>query len=791
MVRKNRSSYSSWRGLLFAASLVMAFVISTGIALASMPASQKAQVVGPNIADVVPPQVRSGAAQMVGKHSDSDTLTVLFMMPFKDQAGLDAFLTDVSNPNSPNYGRYLTLEEENARFNPDVASEQRVSSWLSSEGVAGVKLVPNHLYVYVRASSASMSKLLNVQINDYVAGDQTFYAPDRVPTLPASVSADVNWIAGLSNEDKLQTYHVKLGNGTGKGSSSPDSTPPYTPQDYAAAYNANPILNAGYNGAGTNIAITLWSQAPSDTTLNGWSGSTGSPVATRANGRLTIILTDGSQSTDTDDTEAALDIESSSGLATHANIRYYEALQPTYADMANALNIAGTDAVFNRFISNSWGGAETSSGYNTTNPVLQANAATGHDYIFSSGDDGSWTQLGDPYPNIPASSAYVTAIGGTRFIGNIVNNWPGERSWDYDPTGNNGHPEGTGGGYSRIAGHPSWQVAPGFPGGQTHRGYPDVSSVGDPATGMYVCGNLAGCIQVGGTSLSAPLWAGMFDIVDQYVVAQNKPHLGFVNPTLYQLAQSPQTYAPYHDITSGTNGAYNCSTGWDAVTGLGTPDLWNLARDLAPPPPCPGNQFTDVCPGDTYYQPITNLVNANVLSGYNTSPPCPASSWIPCFLPGNTATRGQIAKIITLGANIPINTSGGPHFSDVPNSSTFYQYIETMYNAGVISGYTTGCSTGNPCFRPGNPVTRSQLTKMASIGFGFTEAVSGQPFQDIAVGSTYYEYIGRLYARNIIGGYACGGAGEPCGTGNKPYFRPNNNLTRGQLSKIVDLCRQQ
>ena len=806
-----RNKTYNWRGLIIFSFLAFALCISTGMAFAALPTSQGDIALhpetgagpGPNMVDIVPSQVRDGSATLVGKHSDADLLTVLFMLPFKDQAGLQAFIADVSNPKSPNYGHYLTLDQENARFNPDVAREQRVSTWLAAENVGGVQLVPNHLYVYAQASVATFSKLLNVQINDYKAGGQTFYAPDRVPTLPANVSGDVNWISGLSNEDILQTFNVvQPGSGSKAGSgtrlpSGPQASPPYTPQDMAVAYNANALL-ASHNGTGTNVAITLWTLAPSDATLNYWSSITGSPVATRGSGRLAIILTDGSQSTDTGDGEAALDIESSSGLAAGMNIRYYEATQAQFSNMANALNMAGTDPANNRFITNSWGGPESTSARNVTEPVVQANTATGHDYLFSSGDDGSWSNGLDPFPSYPAASAYVTSIGGTRFNGDINGTWPGEQSWLYDPTGNNGYPEGSGGGFSQTSLRPAWQVAPGFPNNQTHRGYPDISSEGDPATGLYVCGDYDGCFQVGGTSLSSPLWAAMLDVTDQYVVANGGAHLGFVNPALYVLAQNAQAYPAYHDITIGTNGAYQTGPGWDAVTGLGSPDLYNFARDLAPvvvatpttpPPPCSGEQFTDVCPGSFFYTAVTHLVSANVISGYNTSPPCPSSAWIPCFLPGNTATRGQIAKIITLGANIPIDVTGGPHFTDVSSGSTFYQYVETMYNAGIITGYTSGCVTGNPCFRPGNPVTRGQLSKMSSIAFGFTETVTGQTFHDVAPGSTFYDYVERLSGRSIISGYPCGGAGEPCDSANRPYFRPNNSVTRAQLSKIIDLCR--
>ena len=502
----------------------------------------------------MPQQVRDGSATFVGKHADSGTLVVLFMLPFKDQAGLQTFLEDVNNPSSPNYHQYLTLDEENAKYNPDVSHEQNVDAWLKGSGITGTQLVPNHLYVYAKASAAALDKLLNIQINDYTLNGRTFYAPDSTPTLPQSVAGDVTWITGLSNIDVIQKMS-ELGS-TSKASSSapvgarralpllsqrPQSVPPYVPQDYAAAYDVNPLTSAGYTGNGTNIGITLWSLPPSDGTLNDWSSQTGSPVATRANGRLIITLTDGTPSTDADDGEASLDIESSSGVATQAHIHYYEATLPQNANLAHALNVAGTDPANNRFITNSWGEPENADAHNAMDPIFMANSATGHDYLFSSGDNGSEAGGEDPYPQYPTTSVYVTSIGGTRFSGDINGNWPGEVAWLYTP---GSPPEGSGGGFSLYAARPSWQVAPGFPSGQTHRGDPDISAEADPETGMYVCGDYNGCGQIGGTSLASPLWAAMLDITDQYVVANGGAHLGFVNPAVYQLVNSAQPYPP-------------------------------------------------------------------------------------------------------------------------------------------------------------------------------------------------------------------------------------------------------
>ncbi len=732
--------------------------------------------------DTVPAVVRNGSAKPLGPHAAGESLHVLFNLPMRDKAGLDAFLVDVSNPQSPHYGQYLTLEQANARFNPAVAGEQRVLAWLKAAGISDVQTQPNHLYVGAQAPVATLNRLLGIQITDYTLADRTIYAPDHAPTLPAAVSGDVDWVVGLSNATRFR----KMSNGTAHG------TTPYYPQDYANAYNVNPLWAAGYTGAGTTVAITLWGAAPSDTALNTWKGRTAAAVATRANGRLVIIPVDGG-STFADVGEAGMDIEASGGIAYQAQIRYYEAPTDangnptTLSSLADTLNAAGTDAVNNRQISNSWGGDEDADALNAFDPIFAANATTGHTYLFSSGDSGSASNQfggGDPVASYPASSAYVVAVGGTRFSANIGASWPGETAWLYSPTGNGGGPEGSGGGYATLVSRPSWQVAPGF--NNSQRGYPDVSAVGDPATGYQVCyGNGTTCAQIGGTSLSSPLWGGIMAITNQYLLAQGKPALGFAAPSFYHLANTAQSYPAYHDITSGSNGAYSTSAGWDAVTGLGSPDVWNMARDLsggapptatstpaATPTNVAGQIFTDVPPSNTFYTPINWIYSHGIVSGYSN----PDGSLR--FQPTSNATRGQVCKIITLASGWTIDTSGGPHFSDIAGT-TFYTYIETAYHHGVISGYSDGT------FRPSATTSRAQFSKVVVLAKGWaTDTTGGPHFTDIAVGSTFYNVVETAYNHGIISGYTCGGAGEPCpGT----YFRPSITVSRGQLSKLVYL----
>jgi hypothetical protein len=133
----------------------------------------------------------------------------------------------------------------------------------------------------------------------------------------------------------------------------------------------------------------------------------------------------------------------------------------------------------------------------------------------------------------------------------------------------------------------------------------------------------------------------------------------------------------------------------------------------------------------------------------------------------------------------------GQTFQDVPSSSDFYLYVELMSRRAIIGGYPCGgagepCAAGNkPYFRLNAGATRGQIAKIVSNAKGYSDTPGGQSFQDVSVSSAFYLFVERLTSRGIMGGYPCGGVGEPCGASNKPYFRPDANATRGQVSKIV------
>lgn len=186
------------------------------------------------------------------------------------------------------------------------------------------------------------------------------------------------------------------------------------------------------------------------------------------------------------------------------------------------------------------------------------------------------------------------------------------------------------------------------------------------------------------------------------------------------------------------------------------------------PTPCTAGVFSDVPPGSPFYTWVTDLVSRNAISGYGDC----------TFRPNTNITRGQVAKVIILAFGLPIDTTGGPHFSDVPTSSPFYPYVETAYHRGIISGY------GDGTFRPNTNITRGQLTKMVSIGRSWALVAPATPtFRDVPTSNAFYTFVETAYAKGVISGYGCGGTGEPC---PGLYFRPAGNATRGQGAKVID-----
>jgi kumamolisin len=266
-----------------------------------------------------------------------------------------------------------------------------------------------------------------------------------------------------------------------------------------------------------------------------------------------------------------LDIEVVGAIAPGANIAVYFAPN-TDAGFLDAITTAIHDTTNKpSIISISWGGPESSwtqQSMTAFDSAFQAAAAMGITVCVASGDNGSSDGVNDGgnHVDFPASSPYVLACGGTTLqaSGSTI---IGESVW------NDGEGGGaSGGGVSIFFTLPAWQgglqlaLTSGATQALTMRGVPDVSGDADPETGYDVRIDGRDTV-IGGTSAVAPLWAGLIARINS---TRGTP-VGFVNPQLYAAASA------LSDITNGNNGSYEAGPGWDACTGLGTPDGTKIA----------------------------------------------------------------------------------------------------------------------------------------------------------------------------------------------------------------------
>jgi hypothetical protein len=181
----------------------------------------------------------------------------------------------------------------------------------------------------------------------------------------------------------------------------------------------------------------------------------------------------------------------------------------------------------------------------------------------------------------------------------------------------------------------------------------------------------------------------------------------------------------------------------------------------ATPTSCPMN-FSDVQATDYFYVAVRYLYCTGVISGYADS----------TFRPYINTTRGQLCKIVVLAEGWTVDCPINGHFSDVLPSNPFYCFIETAYASNIISGYSDGT------FRPYNNVTRAQLCKIIVLAEGLGIYPPPRPtFRDVPIDHPFYPFVETANMYGIVSGYSCE---ENC-----LEFRPGNNATRGQISKIV------
>ncbi|WP_263355404.1 FG-GAP-like repeat-containing protein [Acidicapsa acidisoli] len=525
-------------------------------------------------------EVLSGKAALVGPLAPDQQLNLSIVLPLRNQEQLTSLLGRLYNPSSPDYRKFLTVQEFAGQFGATDADYQAVVSFAQANGLTVTGSHANRLVVPVTGTVAQINQTFNVRMNLYQhpAENRTFYSPDREPSLALDIP--VAHIAGLNNFSKPQSMLVPGQNvaptadvtGSGPGGS-------YLGSDMRAAYYGDTKLT----GTGQAVGIFEFDgYFLSDVNLTFSNAGQSNSVP------INNVLLDGvtGNPTEGDDGEQVLDIVQAIGMAPGlSQVRVY--IGNNDVDILSSMaseNIA-------KQLSCSWGWRPDDPA--TDDVFFQEFAAQGQEFFAASGDNGAFDASISPF-FYPGEDAYVTAVGGTHLTTTGAGGvWASETAWNSTEPGTP-YVFGSGGGISpdNIP-IPSWQsgLATGSNGGSTTlRNVPDVAMEGD--FDNYMC-SMGSCFGDGaGTSFAAPRWAGFMALINQQALeAGNAPAggLGFINPAIYSIGTGSSYNSDLHDITAGNNDTqgqptwFNAVTGYDLVTGWGSANGQALIDALAGP----------------------------------------------------------------------------------------------------------------------------------------------------------------------------------------------------------------
>jgi kumamolisin len=487
----------------------------------------------------------SDAAQL-GAVPAGQRVSVAVSLNLRNGAELDRTIAAVNDPHSAQYGHFLTPEQFTARFGPTSDQVDRVTNYLRGQGLSVDAVSGNHLTVDASGPAAAVQQAFGTTLQNYRDGktNRPFYANVSAPTLPADLAGVVLDVAGLNNR-QIRVHHGAVNPHAGPGGG-------FTPTQLRGAYD----VTSANNGAGQTVA--LWEfDGFQQSNISQYDShyATGSPTP------KVQQVSGGSGPLGDGQVEVELDIEAIQAIAPKAAITVFEAPNTDQGevDLANAIVSSKISVT-----SISWGLSEkgrTASGIQAVDNVFKQGAAQGQSFFAASGDSGS-DDNGDGSTSVdyPASDPNVTGVGGTNLSTSTTTTWKSETAWN-----------GSGGGVSSTFALPSFQTGVKV-GTSGKRQVPDVSAQGGPTgISVYTQGQWT---SVYGTSGAAPIWAGVAAVYNQVAAGKGKTGLGSANSKLYSLAKTD-----FHDITSGSNGAYKAGTGFDLVTGIGTPDTAKILAD--------------------------------------------------------------------------------------------------------------------------------------------------------------------------------------------------------------------
>ena len=553
---------------------------------------------------------------------------ISLVLPLRaDVAGLERFATAVSTPGSPQYGHYAPVAVLARRFGAAPATRTKVMRYLRSAGATSVQIDVTGLFADATMRVGQAQRLFGTSLSTFRTARATrFVAPSAPTRIPAALQSAVTGVVGLNtqplfgNTPALPASGTRWAHtaavtarrdattaasgypqrtGTASGCAEAISQSGFTPNQYLTAYGYAPLQAAGLRGQGERVALIeidgfKYSDLKRFATCFGLS----IPAINGYGVGLKRPLAPGGEST--------LDLEVLDAAAPGLKaVDVYES-RPSAVDVLRSLTAPlSRGATKPDVISASLGSCEPAtletigySGLRMVEASLALAASSGISVLASSGDDGSSACLdpaGHPLPGLavsyPASSPWVTGVGGTNVSLNPANQIVSQEVWNDAPL----VVAAGGGGLSDLFRRPGYQVGTVGP---NRRAVPDVSMLADVAPGYEIyCTASSDCVtgkqdnpwtQVGGTSAAAPLLAGGLALIDQNLRNHRQENVGLANPLLYKTDHLPQGSTAISDIVGGDNdlgqsitgkpfGCCTAGTGFDYASGLGSVNLGGLA----------------------------------------------------------------------------------------------------------------------------------------------------------------------------------------------------------------------
>jgi len=509
---------------------------------------------------------------------DGGTRLELYInLPLHNREALTNLMEQLYDPANPLYHHYLAPDEFDARFGPTEDDYQAVLQWTAASGFDVTARHPNRMLLQVSGAVRDIERALGVTMRRYShpTEPRTFYAPDAEPSVPSGLP--ILWVGGL---DDFQRPHPKnlhrsplraSTKATPKMGSGPNGT--LGGPDYRAAYVPGTTLT----GAGQVVGLMEFDgYYASD--ITSYESQMGLPNVvlqkTLLDGFNGIPITGANAA----NSEVAMDIELAISMAPGlSKVVVFEGLY-----FNTVLQAMSTNTAIKQF-SCSWStGTITTPVRTAMDGYFQKMIAQGQSFFDASGDVGAISGALDA----PDDDPYITLVGGTTLAtAGPSGAWLSEAVWNAQE-GLGGY--ASGGGVSTIYSIPPWQQGVSMSankGSTTKRNTPDVAMVAD---NIFIVADNGQPEITGGTSASAPLWAGFAALANQQAAAASLPAIGFVNPAIYQIGTNAAYAACFDDIRMGnnTNGnpaQYVATPGYDLCTGWGSPSGGSLIIALTQP----------------------------------------------------------------------------------------------------------------------------------------------------------------------------------------------------------------